>query len=328
MFERYTDKARRAIFFARYEASQFLSPYIESEHLLLGLLRENKVVSAKLQSMSPSAVDTIRKKIERNTVFGKRIPTSVDLPISEECQRILAHAAEEAERLGHKYVGTEHLLLGIVLEKDCYAAHLLEEAGLSLDAARAIISGNAREEAATPPKSPGIPTASNWRQLIYNPASETIVVEMTSVTDRPLPPLGRLYMRSIRGDAHEEIGNPADDVSFQNPVTCDELPVVVFNSVKWSKVGGGNSDGVYAFNLQTKELSLCVGKDSLTIPEPHLRLWVQSLILLCDDGQTLYVNVGVEKAVPNDAIVYYYLARLALKDRRLELLCHLQDVRF
>lgn len=329
MFERYTEKARRTIYFARYEASQFGSPYIESEHVLLGLLRESKTLSAKLFANSPATADTIRKQIEKHTTFGERIPASVDLPITEECQRILLHASEEAERLGHKYVGTEHVLLGVLLEKQCYAAYLLNESGVSLDVARAYVEGGTLEEIATPPKSPGIPTGSSWQQLLYNPASETVVAEMRSVADRPLPPMGRLFMRPTHSDAYEQIGNPADDVSYQTPVTCEKEPIVVFNSIKWDKAkGGGNPDGVYVFNLRTKDLSVCVGKDELTIPDPHLRSWVQALISLSDDGQTLYANVGIEKAVPNGAVVHYYLAKVELANKKPKLLCHLKDIRF
>ena len=329
MFERYTEKARRTIFFARYEASQFGSPYIESEHVLLGLLRESKALSARLLANSTATVDTIRKQIEKHTTFGEKIPPSIDLPITEECQRILLHASEEAERMGHKYIGTEHLLLGLLLEKNCYAAHLLSENGVSLEFARAHIAGGTPEEVASAPKSPGIPVGSSWQQLLYNPASETIVVEMKSVADRPLPPLGRLFMRPRHADAYEQIGDPADDVSYQTPVTCETRPIVVFNSIKWDKVkGGGNSDGVYVFNLRTKDLSVCIGRDELTIPDPHLRSWIQALISLSDDGQTLYANIGIEKAVPNGAVVHYHLARLELTDKKLELLCHLKDIRF
>ena len=328
-FERYTEKARRTISFARYEASQFGSPYIESEHVLLGLLRESKTLSAKLLANSPATVDTIRKQIESHTTVHEKIPTSVDLPIHEECQRILLHASEEAERLGHKYVGTEHLLLGLLLEEESYAAHLLNESGVSLEVARAHIAGGTLEEVGTPPKSPGIPVGSSWPQLLYNPATQTIIVEMRSVADRPLPPLGRLFMRSRHGDAYEQIGNPANDVSYQTPVTCETQPIVVFNTIKWDKVkGGGTPDGVYAFNLRTRDLSVCVGKSELTIPDPHLRLWIQTLISLSDDGKTLHANVGIEKAVPNGAVVYYHLARLGLPEKKLELLCHLKDVRF
>src|SRR6266496_2036219 len=135
MFERYTEKARRVVFFARYEASQFGSPYIETEHLLLGLLREDKRI-VSLFFGSHFFVGEIRKKVEQHTVIRDKVSTSVDLPLSNESKRVLAYAAEEAERLDHKHIGTEHLLLGLLREKESLAAHLLNEEGLGLEDAR------------------------------------------------------------------------------------------------------------------------------------------------------------------------------------------------
>src|ERR1700748_496760 len=126
MFERYTEKARRVIFFARYEASQFGSPYIETEHLLLGLLREDKALTNRFLR-SHASVESIRKQIEAHTTIREKVSTSVDLPLSNECKRVLAYAAEEAERLGHRHIGTEHLLLGLLREEKCFAAELLKE---------------------------------------------------------------------------------------------------------------------------------------------------------------------------------------------------------
>ena len=117
MFERYTEKARRVIFFARYEASQFGSPYIETEHLLLGLLREDKALTNRFLR-SHASVESIRKQIEAHTTIREKVSTSVDLPLSNECKRVLAYAAEEAERLGHKHIGTEHLLLGLAARRE------------------------------------------------------------------------------------------------------------------------------------------------------------------------------------------------------------------
>ena len=79
MFERYTEKARRVIFFARYEASQFGSPYIETEHLLLGLLREDKALTNRFLR-SHASVESIRKQIEGHTTIREKVSTSVDLP--------------------------------------------------------------------------------------------------------------------------------------------------------------------------------------------------------------------------------------------------------
>jgi ATP-dependent Clp protease ATP-binding subunit ClpC len=135
MFERYTEKSRRVIFFARYEASQFGSPCIETEHLLLGLLREDKALTNRFLR-SHASVESIRKEIEGHTTIREKVSTSVDLPISNEGKRVLAYAAEEAERLGHKHIGTEHLLLGLLREPECFVAELLKERGVELDKVR------------------------------------------------------------------------------------------------------------------------------------------------------------------------------------------------
>lgn len=141
MFNRYTEKARRVIFHARYEASMFGSPYIESEHLLLGLVNENHVLANRLVRAGKS-VDEIRRHIELRTPTRATISTSVDLPLSNECKRILADAAEEAERAHHQHIGTEHLVAGVLREERCFAAELLRKYGVSLDDARNDIEGS------------------------------------------------------------------------------------------------------------------------------------------------------------------------------------------
>ncbi|HWR34830.1 MAG TPA: ATP-dependent Clp protease ATP-binding subunit [Clostridia bacterium] len=145
MFERYTEKARRVIFFARYEASQFGSPYIETEHLLLGLLREDKALTNRFLRQH-SSVDSIRKQIEGHTTIREKVSTSVDLPLSNECKRVLAYAAEEAERLSHKHIGTEHLLLGLLREEKCFAAEILQERGLRLPTIREELARTSQEK--------------------------------------------------------------------------------------------------------------------------------------------------------------------------------------
>src|SRR5229473_3113106 len=135
MFERYTEKARRSIFFARYEASQVGSPSIESEHLLLGILREGKTLTNSFLR-SDASVESIRTQIEGHTPIREKVSTSVDLPLSVECKRILAHALEEADQLSHKFIGTGHLFLGVLREPDCAAAKLLNERGVFLGMAR------------------------------------------------------------------------------------------------------------------------------------------------------------------------------------------------
>jgi ATP-dependent Clp protease ATP-binding subunit ClpC len=146
MFEKYTEKARRVIFFARYEASQFGSPYIETEHLLLGLLREDKALTNRFLR-GQGQVEAIHKQIEDHTVVHEKVSTSVDLPLSNESKRVLGYAAEEAERLSHNHIGTEHLLLGLLREEKCFAAHILNERGVRLSAVREMMARVTTEEA-------------------------------------------------------------------------------------------------------------------------------------------------------------------------------------
>jgi ATP-dependent Clp protease ATP-binding subunit ClpC len=136
MFERYTERARRVLFFARYEATQLGSTQIETEHLLLGLIREGKGLTSRIFQRSHLSLETIRKEIEGRTVFKEKVPTSVEIPFSPETKRVLQYAAEEADRLLHTYIGTEHLLLGILREERSVAAAILSEKGMRLTSVR------------------------------------------------------------------------------------------------------------------------------------------------------------------------------------------------
>ena len=136
MFERYTERARRVLFFARYEASQLGSVSIETEHLLLGLMREGKGMTSRLFARSHLSLESIRKEIEGRSVFREKVSTSVEIPFSAEMKRVLGFAAEESDRLLHNYIGTEHLLLGLLREERCVAASILKEKGMRLHTVR------------------------------------------------------------------------------------------------------------------------------------------------------------------------------------------------
>ena len=140
MFERYTEKARRVIFFARYEASQFGAPAIEPEHLLLGLMREDKTLTARFLARAQTSLEAIRKEIEGRAPLREKISTSVELPLAPETKRVLAFAHEESDRLQHRHIGTEHLLLGLLREERSMAAEILYERGLRLNAVREEVS--------------------------------------------------------------------------------------------------------------------------------------------------------------------------------------------
>jgi hypothetical protein len=137
MFARCTEKAKRVVFFAQYQASQFGSPYIEAEHLLLGLLREDKALTKRLLGLHASE-ESIQKRVEDHTRARKKISPLIDFPLTDACKRILAYSAEEADRFGHRYVRTEHMLIGLLREENSFAAQIRSEWGLQLQSAREV----------------------------------------------------------------------------------------------------------------------------------------------------------------------------------------------
>src|SRR3954465_5149425 len=134
MFERYTESARRALFFARYEVSEVGAVSIEAEHLLLGLLRETKGLVARILAESHVTAAEVRADIERHSPFHEKVSTSVEIPFAASMRRALNFAAEEADQLKQGYIGPEHLLLGLLRDKDSPARSILETRGLHLDA--------------------------------------------------------------------------------------------------------------------------------------------------------------------------------------------------
>jgi ketosteroid isomerase-like protein len=139
MFQRFTEKARRVIFYVLYEAGQYGSSHIESEHLLLGLLREDKGLLWHFMDAEGSGID-IRAKIEKRVARGECFSTPVEVPLADECKNILNLAVEESDRLGHPHVRTEHLLLGMLLVESSLASQILTETGIKLEPLRAQLS--------------------------------------------------------------------------------------------------------------------------------------------------------------------------------------------
>jgi ATP-dependent Clp protease ATP-binding subunit ClpC len=136
MFERFTQQARRVLFFARYEASQLGSINIDPEHLLLGLIHESLGLTGRLLADAGIALDDIRDEVLRRVGVQTKISTSAEIPFSAAAKRVLQHTADEAGGLRHGYIGTEHLLLGLLREQGSIAADVLMSRGLRLGALR------------------------------------------------------------------------------------------------------------------------------------------------------------------------------------------------
>src|SRR5512139_1929191 len=137
MFERYTERSRRVIFFARYEALQYGSQVIGPEHILLGLLREDKTIAARFfPHKNNLTVDSVRKDIEERIVVRDRIPQSAELHLSPETKRVLFWAGEESRHLKNRNIRPEHILAGLVREERTAAAEILMHYGLQLQDVR------------------------------------------------------------------------------------------------------------------------------------------------------------------------------------------------
>jgi ATP-dependent Clp protease ATP-binding subunit ClpC len=167
VFERYTENARRALFFARHETSRLGGTAIETEHLLLGLMRDADAVVAKI--FAPLPLESIRRELEKGSLFREKTPTSVELPFSRETKRVLNFAAEEADRLLHHSIGPEHLLLALLREEKSPAAVILTTHGLRLDDVRLQIVKLLRETETSawgPTQTEQIDKIKKWVELL------------------------------------------------------------------------------------------------------------------------------------------------------------------
>ena len=145
MFERYTEPARRVLFFARYEASQLGSTSIDGGHLLLGVIRETHGTAHRILSTLP--LERIRQDVVSRMPFEKKLSTSVEIPFAPGATRVIEGAAEEADALQHSHIGTEHLLLGLLRDEGALPGAILASHGVTIGDVRARI----RQEAGPGP---------------------------------------------------------------------------------------------------------------------------------------------------------------------------------
>ncbi|MDD5428500.1 MAG: ATP-dependent Clp protease ATP-binding subunit [Candidatus Omnitrophica bacterium] len=136
MFNRFTERARKVILLAKEEAKRFNHDYIGTEHILLGLVREGEGVAAAVLASFGLSPDKIRLEVEKLVQPGPATVVSGDLPFTPKAKKVIELAMEEARSLGHNYIGTEHLLLGLIREGEGVASQVLVNLGLELEKVR------------------------------------------------------------------------------------------------------------------------------------------------------------------------------------------------
>src|SRR4051795_7971231 len=170
MFERFTDRARKVMALANQEAQRFNHEYIGTEHILLGLVKEGSGVGANVLKNLDVDLRKVRLEVEKLVKSGPDMVTMGKLPQTPRAKKVIEYAIEEARNLNHNYVGTEHLLLGLLREHDGVAAQVLMNLGLKLEEVREEVlnllgagveseggaSGEAKGEGKTKSKTPAL----------------------------------------------------------------------------------------------------------------------------------------------------------------------------
>jgi ATP-dependent Clp protease ATP-binding subunit ClpA len=151
MFERFTDRARRVVVLAQEEARRLNHNYIGTEHILLGLIREGEGVAAKALESLGISLEAVRAQVEQRIGQGQSAPTG-HIPFTPRAKKVLELSLREALGLGHDYIGTEHILLGLIREGEGVAAQVLVKLGADLSRVRQqviqLLSGYAGKQGA------------------------------------------------------------------------------------------------------------------------------------------------------------------------------------
>jgi ATP-dependent Clp protease ATP-binding subunit ClpC len=154
MFKRFTDRARRVLVYAQDEARDFDHAFIGTEHILLGLIRESDGLAAKALDALGVTCDVVREKVREVTGLATN-PSSDSPPFTPRAKKVLEMSLREALQLGHSYIGTEHMLLGLVRQGDGAAVRILNDLGVEMSHIRTqvvqLMSGLSSREVGEPP---------------------------------------------------------------------------------------------------------------------------------------------------------------------------------
>ena len=183
MFERFTDRARRVVVLAQEEARALHHNYIGTEHILLGLIQEGEGVAAKALESLGISLDAVRTEV-KDIIGSGGNPPSGYIPFTPRAKKVLELALREELQLGHKYIGTEHILLGLIREGEGVAAQVLVKLGADLSRVRQqVISllsgyeGGEHEQANDEPATAGVGSAKDGQGSKMGQKSNSLVLD-------------------------------------------------------------------------------------------------------------------------------------------------------
>jgi len=202
MLERFTDRARRVVKLAEEEARRLDHNYIGTEHILLGLIREGEGVAAKALESLGISLDAARQQVEEIIGQGQQVPSEV-IPFTPRSKKVLELSLRESLQLGHDYIGTEHILLGLIREGDGVAAQVLVKLGADLNRVRhqviQLIAGQRPQPGSLPPRE-GAPATEARARL------DAIEGQLAAIEGQLAAVEQRVGIRPDTTDLDEQIG--------------------------------------------------------------------------------------------------------------------------
>ncbi len=183
MFERFTERARQVVVLAQEEARRLNHNYIGTEHILLGLIHEGEGVAAKALESLGISLDAVRQQVEEIIGQGQQAPSG-HIPFTPRAKKVLELSLREAQQLGHNYIGTEHILLGLIREGDGVAAQVLVKLGADLNRVRQQVIQQLHGHQAEEPASAG--SAARELRLLpaVNARLEAVEQRLTAIEQR------------------------------------------------------------------------------------------------------------------------------------------------
>jgi len=136
MFDRFTNRARQVIIIARKEADRFNHNYIGTEHILLGLIKLGQGVAVNVLRRMGLDFETVRREVEKAVGKGPETKPGGEIPLTSRAKKVIEYAVEEATSLNHSYVGTEHILMGLLREEEGVAARVLTNLDIDIESVR------------------------------------------------------------------------------------------------------------------------------------------------------------------------------------------------
>jgi four helix bundle protein len=189
MYERFTDRTRKVMALANQEARRFNHEYIGTEHILLGLVLEGSSTGATVMKNLGVDLAALRAEVEKLVQSGPKLVATAKLPQTPRAKHVIEYAIEEARALNHNYVGTEHILLGLLRERDGIAAQVLTNLGLGLEAVRYEVLRllGVAEGPAPAPTAEERPGATNYKDMpVWQKADE--LAQQVYVVTGTFPP--------------------------------------------------------------------------------------------------------------------------------------------